>query len=148
MNKREYLNQQLNEVREKLSYRIPENGDMLWKVIIWKLFTEKFISSFESKSYQIEGIVVILPDFIERTLREMIMGGIEAFKDLYKRIKGIKMSINIMSQSSAFSMFITKSYMNFYGKQLDKRHNYMYCLMEMGMYQTEWSVVLISGNNK
>ena len=144
MKSREYIRNKLNSNQKEVTYQLPTE-DELW-CIFMKRIIDCCITKTKSFSYEVGGIVLSLPNHLEKSLREMIMNAVEFCErtlasEYKKQIRIITVS-NALSSSVVYSQEINK---NMSVTETTFHKPIISCLVEMEFEQTNWTIVYCEG---
>ena len=143
MQSKQQLQNKLNEEGKKLTYQLP-TAEQLWCDIMKRIidFSIEKTEKNNTNSIKVGGIIVSLPNYLEQSLREMIMISIQYCKNDEIPIKVISNSISSALCYPIISIVDLKFANN---QTVDDIHTV--CFIENGLYSTEWSIVLSKNQN-
>ena len=149
MKPKEFIQKKLNEMKEqqKLAYDLP-TAETLWCHMMKKIIDtsiDKMKKSSEFENINVCGVILSLPDYLDHTLREMIMMAIEYCQKVFNgTLKIESVSTSIASALFYPNLVVLDSQKNLYDK-IENIHTV--CYIQHGLYETQWSIVLSKNKN-
>ena len=137
------LTERLKEDQKRILYKLP-TAQQLWCEMIYKIFM-KSIDSVTAFNYDVKGIEVSLPDYLDESLREMILVGIDCFKKIYFIERKEKIEIVHKTNSLSFITYFKRDYSLSVSKLNEIGEQKLICFLEMGFNHSEWSIWLTYG---
>ena len=137
---KDVLEEKLNKTRKQVFYTVP-TAQELWNTTMYFIITSGMKQS-KVYGYDICGVVISLPRYLDESLRHLIMVSIEAFNEHIQQEKpefAIKIIDNGMSSTALYprrlALDVSKTV-----NDVDKL--FVCCILQLGMRRTEWTILL------